>query len=312
MKTLKDLWVKLITWLKPVLTIRGIYTFITSKTFLVIILLVIILMLGRSCARTRDAQRIIDINEQNIAALTDEIKVEKRKNGRLEASIAGYVLSEKDLKKLNENLYNEVVEQKGKVLTLSKIVFQLKQDTTDLRKHINYLQSIMSQPIQVNDSTYTIEWLLKFDWDSINFDMFNGKTYVKISPKPDVQRLTWLETINSSNFNTIFNKYFIFGHYKTEMTDRLSQMELVFGQKIEDKQLRIFVSTNYPGFTAKSLEGVLIDPNTNPYIKDLMKKNKWLPNTWSVGIGPSFGYNILSNSAYLGIGVNVNYNLLQW
>ena len=126
MKTLKDLWVKLITWLKPVLTIRGIYTFITSKTFLVIILLVIILMLGRSCARTRDAQRIIDINEQNIAALTDEIKVEKRKNGRLEASIAGYVLSEKDLKKLNENLYNEVVEQKGKVLTLSKIVFQLK------------------------------------------------------------------------------------------------------------------------------------------------------------------------------------------
>lgn len=56
----------------------------------------------------------------------------------------------------------------------------------------------------------------------------------------------------------------------------------------------------------------MIDPNTNPYIKSLIKRKKWLPNTWAVGVGPSFGYNVLSNKTYLGIGVSINYNLLQW
>jgi len=312
MKTIKELWLKLMKWLKPFLTLKGIYSFLTSKTFLVIVVLVVVLMLGRSCARTRDAHRIIDINNQNISALTDEIKIEKKKNGSLEASIAGFILSEKDLKKINENLYNEVKNQKGKVISLNKAVIQLKQDTTDLRKHINYLHSIMSKPIQINDSTYAIDWQLNFDWDPINFDIFNGTTYIKIVPRINTHRLTWEGVINSSNFNTIFNESFILGHYKTEMTERLSQMELIFGQKVENGQLRIFVNTNYPGFTAKSLEGVLIDPNTNPYIKDLIKKKKWLPNTWSVGVGPSFGYSVLSNKGYLGIGINVNYNLLQW
>lgn len=302
MKTIKELWAKLMVWLKPILTIKGIYSFLTSKTFLVILVLVVILMLGRSCARTRDAQRIIDINNQNIAALTDEIKVEQRKNGRLELSIAGFVMAEKDLKKVNEDLYNEVKNQKGRVLSLNKIIMQLRQDTSELRTHINYLESIMGQPIQINDSTFQIPWLLKYDWDPTNFDVYNGQTFVGLNIKPGY---TWKDAIAS-------NDVIALTHYKTEMVDRLSQVDLVFGQKIEDKQLRVFVTTKYPGFTASSLSGVLIDPNTNPYIKDLMKKKKWFPNTWSVGVGPSVGYNVLSSKIYLGIGINVNYNLLQW
>ncbi len=132
-------------------------------------------------------------------------------------------------------------------------------------------------------------------------------------PKTSVPKLTWKDgVVNASNFNTIFNNTFTLSHYKTEMIDRLSQIDLVFGQKVEDDKLRIFVSTDYPGFTATSLSGVLIDPNTNPYIKDLIKKKKWFPNTWSVGIGPGFGYNVLTSKIYLGIGVNISYNLLQW
>lgn len=302
MKTIKELWGKFMTWLKPVLTIKGIYSFLTSKTFLVIVILIIVLMLGRSCARNRDVQRINDINIQNIAALTDDIKVERRKNGRLELSVASYIATEKDLKKLNSELYNEVIGQKGRVLSLSKIIMQLKQDTAELRSHINYLESIMGQPIQVNDSTFQIPWLLKYDWDSTNFDIYNGQTFVGLNIKP---QYTWRDVITHKEIVELI-------HYKTEMVDRLSQVDLVFGQKIEDNQLRVFVTTKYPGFTASSLSGVLIDPNTNPYIKDLMKKKKWMPNTWSVGVGPSVGYNVLSNKGYLGIGINVNYNLLQW
>jgi outer membrane protein W len=60
------------------------------------------------------------------------------------------------------------------------------------------------------------------------------------------------------------------------------------------------------------MKGWMIDPNTDPDIKKLMKKKKWIPNTFSVGFGPSIGYNLLTFKPYLGVGVNINYNILQW
>jgi len=302
MSTIKEIWLKIWVYLKPILKIKGIISFLTSKTFLVIVIVVLALMIGRSCAKIRDAQRIEDINQQNISALTDTIKIERTKSGNLEQSIAGYVLSEKNLKKMNEDLYNKVKDEKGKVISLSHATIQLRQEMAGLQEHINYLESMMGQPIQINDSTFQIPWLLKYDWDLLNFDVYNGQTFVGLTIKPGY---TWREAIADKNVIKLT-------HHKTEMVDRLSQVDLTFGQKIENDQLRIFITTKYPGFTATSLSGVLIDPNTNPYIKDLMKKKKWIPNTWSVGVGPSFGYDVLTLKPYLGIGVTINYNLLQW
>jgi len=164
----------------------------------------------------------------------------------------------------------------------------------------------MGKPIQVNDSSYLIPWTMRYDWDSINYDIYKGQTQVGMNIKPG---FIWKDGMTN---NYLLNNAFNMTHYGTSLTERTSQMELTFGQKIEKNQLRIFVNTNYPGFTAKSLEGVLIDPNTNPYIKSLRKKKQWLPNTWSLGVGPSFGYNILANKPYFGVGVHLNYNILQW
>lgn len=302
MSAIKDIWLKIWVYLKPILKVKGIISFLTSKTFLVILIVILVLMIGRSCAKIRDAQRMEDINQQNITALTDTIKIERTKSGSLEQSIAGYVLSEKNLKKVNEDLYNRVKDEKGKVISLNRAVIQLWQEMAGLKEHINYLESIMGQPVQINDSTFQIPWLLKYDWDPLNFDVYNGQSFVGLSIKPGY---TWREAIADKNVIKLI-------HYKTEMIDRLSQVDLTFGQKVEDDQLRIFITTKYPGFTTTSLSGVLIDPNTNPYIKDLMKKKKWIPNTWSVGVGPSFGYDVLTLKPYLGIGVTINYNLLQW
>jgi hypothetical protein len=313
MNKIKELWSKLWVYIKPILTINKIWGFLTSKIFLVILVLILFILIGRGCSRIRELKRVNNIHEQNIVALTDTIKTEKTKSGKLQVSIAGYILSVKDLKDINGSLYKEVRDQKGTIISINKIVFQLKQDTFELRKHINYLESIMSQPFQINDTIYKISWLLKYDWDDKNFDVYKGQTFIGILDRK-ITRNTYTDMSKSFNngFNNIFNESFILKHFKTEMVDRLTQVELTFGQKIEDKQLRIFVNTKYPGFTASSLEGVLIDPNTNPYIKELMKKKKWFPNTWSVGGGPSFGYNFLTGKPYLGVGVQINYNILQW
>lgn len=286
--------------------LKKIWGFLNSNVFKYIIILILMLFLIKTCKEVRENNRINDINEQNIIALNDSIKIEKLKNGSLQSSIAGYISDIRGLKDLNKNLYEQSQHQKGQLITLNRVVFQLKQDTFLLRKHINYLESIMSKPIQINDTTYSMDWFLKYNWDDVNFDSFAGRTYVGI--KPNIN-FSWNDSLsNMVNFRNSFE----LTHYKTEMIDRLSQVELIYGQKIEDKKLRIFVNTKYPGFTTTSLEGVLIDPNTNPYIKKLMKKTQWFPNTFSIGVGTSTGFNIFTGKPYLGVGVTLNYNIFQW
>lgn len=305
-----ELWLKIWMALKPALSIYGTISFLFSKTFMVIVIIVIALLFGRSCAKLRESERQNEIKQHNIEALNDTVKMERTKSGTLEATVAGFISSEKDLKKLNKELYNEIKDQNGRVISLNKIIFQLKQDSNELRAHINYLESIMSQPIQLNDSMYCVPWALGYDWDSTNFERFVGETTIGIVVKK--QSFTYLLNKDNTQFNTQFNASFELKHYQTEIMQRTAQIDLTFGQEIVNDRLRVFVSTKYPGFTARSMQGWMIDPNTDPDIKNLMKKKKWLPNTWSIGGGPSFGYNVLTNKPYLGIGVNINYNLLQW
>lgn len=322
MKTIKELWSKVWGYIKPFMTIKSIYNFVTSKLFLVIVALILLVIIGRSCANTRDLRRRENIQQQNIDALTDSIKAEKKKSGGLEFSIAGYIVSEKELRNLNQNLYDQVKKEKGQVISLTNAVIELRQTETQLRDHINYLESKIDNPIQINDSLFVIPWGLKYDWDNINYDFFGGRTYITLRLKPGY---TWWDAImptrsfnavvaNNNNKDSLFTdqNIFVLNHYKTELINRISQIDLTFKEKVEKGQYRVYIETKYPGFTAKSLEGVMIDPNTNPYIKSLIKRKKWIPNTWAVGVGPSFGYNVLSNKTYLGIGVSINYNLLQW
>lgn len=304
--TILGFLVKIWVEIKPAISIYGTINFFRSKTFLIMIIVVIALGFGRSCANVRDLKRQNDIKEQNIAALTDTVKMERTKSGKLEATVAGLITSEKELKQMNIDLYNEVSDQKGKVISLNKAVIELKQNTSQLKSHINYLESVMNQPIQINDSVYNIVWQLDYEWDSINYDEFIGETTVTINPKQPTpfSFSKW----GKPKFENIFE----LRHDSTRLLERSTRIDLTFGQEIVDDKLRVFVSTKYPGFSAASLQGWMIDPNTDSDIKKLIKKKKWIPNTWSVGGGPSFGYNLLSGKPYLGIGININYNLLQW
>ena len=287
MNKLKELWNKIISFLSPYLKIYGVFKFLTSKTFLILIVLVITVLLTRSCVNNREIRRINDIQIQNILALLDTIHVEKNKNKEQQFVIASYVTDVNNLEILNKELYNEVIAQRGEVISLNKVIYRLEQEADYFKKQINHMESIISQPVQINDTTYRITWEKRYDWDKLNYDIYRGETIVGLGK-------------------------FGLRHYDSDITYRISQVDLMFGQVVENGQLRIFVKTNYPGFTPQSLQGVLIDPNTNSYIKSLIKKKKWLPNTLSIGVGPSFGYDILSTKIYLGIGVNVNYNLLPW
>ncbi len=321
MNSIRLLWIKVWSWLKPILTIKSIYSFLTSKVFLIILVLILFLMIGRLCARSRDFERIKKIQEQNLLALTDSIKFERKRSGMMEISIAGYIATQKELKDINNDLYEQVKKEKGQVISLTNAVIELRQTEKELKNHINYLESRMDNPIKINDSLFIIPWGLKYDWDNVNNDFFGGRTYITLKLKPGyvwrdaiTPPISFNSKISNNNIDSLYlnSNVFVLNHYKTELIDRISQIDLTFKEKVEKGKYRIYFETKYPGFTAKSLEGVMIDPNTNPYIKSLLKRKKIFPNMWSVGVGPSFGYNVFSNKIYLGIGVNINYNLLQW
>ena len=291
---------------KILIFFKGIWTFLNSRVFLYIIVISAFLFIANTCSSLRNEKIDGNIKDQNIIALNDSIKIVKLKNGEIEVSKAILILSEKELKETNKKLYDDVKYQKGSVISLNNIVFQLKQDKNQLQDHINFLESKMGKPIQLSDSSYLIPWTLRYDWDSINYDALKGQTLVNLSIKSG---FIWKDGL--SNIDILKNA-FTMNHVKTQLLEKTSQIKLTFGQRVENDKYNVFVETKYPGFTPKSLEGILIDPNTNKYIKSLMKKKQFLPGTWSLGVGPAAGYNMLTGKPYFGAGINLNYTIFQW
>lgn len=269
--------------------LAGVWTFLNSRIFVIILIVLLIMFAAGECRRIMSLKTEIDVHDQNISALKDSLKFERTKNGALLVSIDGYIATEKELKSLNKGLWDEVTAQKGKVISLTNLVVVLKQDSLQLTKTIDKLNTIIGTMLKIDDSTFVAPWTLAFTYDSTNYDVFRGRTQVGISSKDPL----------------------ILRHKNTYLLERKTQIELTWGEKVEKGKLRIFVKSNYPGFTVKSMEGVLIDPNNNPLFKDLMKKRHWFTG---FGIGPelSTGWNILQAKPAIVVGVGIHYNIYEF
>lgn len=271
--------------LKKILT--GIWKFLNSK-FFTIAVIVILLMIGTGeCKRILNLKRDINTHEQNISALTDSLKFEKTKKGALLVSIDGYIASEKELKKLNTDLWQQVNDQKGKVITLSNVVIRLKQDSTELAKNVDKLKTYIGELVKIDTNHFEAPWVLAEKYDDNNFFSVTGRTRIGVLHQNPL--------------------YLV--HDTTYMTGFENQIDLTWGEKVEKGKLRIFVESTFPGFTVKSMEGVLIDPNTNPLFKDLMKKKHWF-NGWSVGLGITPGIDLVNQSKFgITVGPTFTWNI---
>ncbi|GAF99188.1 unnamed protein product, partial [marine sediment metagenome] len=204
-------------------------------------------------------------------------------NGDLVASKSAYIANEKELKEFNAGLAKQLKDEKGKVVTFNNIVFQLRQDSADLQKNLADLKSEYEKPKQVNDSTWNVDWLLSYVYDSTNYDIFDGRTQVGLrGPEGYFKDITLT-------------------HNKTWMLNRNSQIGLTWGQKYEDGKLKVFAKTAHPAFQAQLLEGTYVD---------YPKKRHWFTG---FGIGPqlSVGYDFLHNQPAFMIGVGIHYNIYQ-
>ena len=269
--------------------LKLIWDFLNSRVFVLILITLLIIFIAGTCKRKRDLARDLTRKEQNIAALSDSLKFEKMKSGQLVVSISGYIASEKELKTLNKSLYDIVRAQKGDIISLNRSVVQLVQDTIILRKNLDFLNTKIGKMYQLNDSVFIAPWTLAYKYDNNNFDKFSGKTIFGLVSKDPLE----------------------FTHINTEMTSRTSQIDLTWGQKIEDGKLRVYIQSAYPGFTVKSMEGVLIDPQKNPLIKDITKKKHWFTGL-SIGFGITPGWDFLNNKGAIVIGPTLSYSIYTW
>ena len=97
----------------------------------------------------------------------------------------------------------------------------------------------------------------------------------------------------------------------TELLTRESNIDVTFGEKVVNDKYVVYIQSAYPGFTAKSLEGFMVDPNSNKYIKKLIKKQHWFTG-WSLGLGVTPGYEITNGKFGLCVGPTLQWNIYNW
>jgi hypothetical protein len=275
-------------------TIGGaIWTFLNSRLFVIGLIVLLILFAAGQCKRILDDKRKIDIHQQNISALTDSLKYERNRNGDLVISIDGFISTVKDLKELSKNLAKELSEEKGKVISIDAVVIRLRQDSLQLAKSLDKANKIIGKFKQIDKDTYEADWVIPYRYDknpkdSLNFDVFKGKTLVSVISKDPLE----------------------IRHKDTYLVNRYSSIYLVWGQKFEGNKLRVFVESPYPGLSIANMQGVLIDPSTWPNVLPT-KKRHWFTG---FGIGPSIntGWNILEAKPAINLGISIHYNIYNF
>ena len=269
--------------------IEKIWKFINSKFFVWGLAILLIMVIGGQCQRTNDFKREIKKNEQNIAAADSTIREYVDKEGRWNAEKSVWILTEKELKKQNEDLFKEVKKQEGKVTSLNNVVLGLRQDISILHDSIGELLEIITHPpVPLGNNRWKLPWELNYDWDDKNFDYYKGHTIIKVD----------------SNDLSV-------EHETTLLDERNSNINLIFGEKVVDGQLNVFVTSKYPGLTAESMKGYFLDPNKNKNIKSLIEKDHWFTGfSISVGITPTWDF--IEKRPTVLVGPTIGYTIYQW
>ena len=94
---------------------------------ILIISIIIMLSMFKKCSSDKDLK--IFKNEQNISALNDSIRKTVTKNGELEFNKLSYIATEKELKKVNKELLDEIEYLKGNPITVIKVETVIVNDT---------------------------------------------------------------------------------------------------------------------------------------------------------------------------------------
>ncbi len=236
----------------------------------------VLCLLFRQCSVSSALREEALVNEQNAIALTDSVRTEIENNGRtFNAYRAALVADMDDLKDLNAGLWSRLDSlRRVKGLDGRPVIV------------VGSGVSVSSPPVEVPAEVYYVspsgEARLTFEVDT-SYDAYNSR---HIAGSVDFR----IDSMSVSDPRV------------TILADSM-RVGLTTGLVEQDGVYRIFVSSDYPGFSVSSLEGAVLDRRV---LRGMASDES------TVVFGPLIGYGYGPGSErpypFLGLGVTYNVN----
>lgn len=239
--------------------------------YFIIVALVAIIIIMSKC--NTDLKQESFIANNNLKVSNDSLVIIKNKYGQ-EIAERGILISDmKGLKELNYELYKEVEELKKGTGNKPKII--IKTETKIVHDTVFVNTSITA----LNDSLYEIDFAYDTTYSGSNSRTIEGVATIG------------LVYLDSSKYNLVKSNKF-----KITKDQMNIDATLAIGEK--DGQLKVWLKSDYPGFSTESIEAVTLDPEIHPELRDLNKKSFTIGPYIGIGIGQNF-----TLSPSIGVGV---------
>ena len=245
------------------------------------IVAILCLLLFRQCDSNLDLNSQLSIQNSNLDALKDSVRLQKNKAGEDTYVIKTLLADKGSLENLNKDLKDELDKQKGKVVFVEKVVTKTKVDTHYVNNYVTLY----------GKGKYSLDWKYDSTFSENNYRKFSGKSFF------------YLDT----NTNKIIPG-------STRIDNDEFGFSLVTGLREKDKSLEIFVTPKYPGMKITKIEGAVIDPYKSDVLKKMFPNKKFSLGPYvGVGIGAGYGLNGTPIAGpVFNVGVGLQYSLIKF
>lgn len=239
------------------------------NTILNVVLVIVILLYLKQCNTTSNLSDDLKISKMNQIALNDSIRSYEIKNGSLVYQKQILIASKKELKDLNLDLSKELKGIKNNPKIIIKKEISIVHDTLKVPTYI----------VKYTDGNTGLTWKTDTTYSEGNYQTLSGETRFKLDSAGHI--------INSP---------------VTYINENKIGISLTTGLVSDKEGYKIFIKSDYPGFTPTKIEGAIID------------KKMIISNESPVVFGPSIGYGLVFASGGqvrhgLSLGFMATYNL---
>jgi hypothetical protein len=222
------------------------------KNIAICLLIIIIFLLVKCSSDTNSEKKIM---KQNIASLSDSLRISKTKNGEIEFARKLLIADADRLKLLNDSLHKELLKEHGDVKYITKEIIVIKHDTIYLPTTVfvhpagsEYEYSLLWNHNESGDGWYrNISGHSDFSWDSTNKTPDKARTVI---------------TSDELKMTVVTGFKFINGYYETFARTTYKNATIDFQSAIVDETMINNVQKNWHigiGATV-GVSGLLTEP----------------------------------------------------
>lgn len=243
-----------------------------KKNWKNVLIIILLLLLGIYFISNSYLKNALSKSKEDLDKANKELVISKNKADELYASTQGFIISQKDLKKENRELYDEIKKYKSHPIVINKVTTETKLDTVYLTNNV------------VKDKNkFTSNW-------SFN-KQFGDSANVEILGYSSIQLDSLLNVIKDHS----------------ELTKLSIKSKMYVGLNEKDGKLEIYARSTNPLINISSLDGYMIDPQKSEVLKKVYK-----PRKLSIGLQAGYGLSLGNTKLVPYIGIGLNYRLIQF